>query len=448
MSYIGIPPFGQTVRSVTTATATSGQTTFNISGGYVVGYVDVYLNGLLLAPTAYTATNGTTVVLGTGATVGDKFQALSYQPVSLVDALKASNNLSEIASASTARTNLGLGSIATQSSSNVSISGGSITGITDLGVADGGTGASTLTGYVKGSGTSPLTASSTIPNTDITGLGTISTQDANNVSISGGSITGITDLAVADGGTGASSLTANNVILGNGTSPVQFVAPGSSGNILTSDGTTWTSAAPSGGGGGGAIGGQVFTGNGTFTIPTGVTSLKITVVGGGGGGQGSQSAAAGGAAGAGGGAAIKYLTGLTPGNTLSVTVGAGGTAGAATNGAGGTGGTSSVASGTQSITTVSATGGTGGSATSPRPNGGIGSNGDLNIRGGGTLSTINGLANGGSSIFGGGAPGRYTEGVGTAGGAYGGGGSGGNYATCGPTRVGGAGAAGVVIFEW
>jgi hypothetical protein len=44
--------------------------------------------------------------------------------------------------------------------------------------ANGGTGASTLTGYVKGNGTSTMTASSTIPNTDITGLGTASTKDA------------------------------------------------------------------------------------------------------------------------------------------------------------------------------------------------------------------------------------------------------------------------------
>jgi hypothetical protein len=56
-----------------------------------------------------------------------------------------------------------------------------------------------------------------------------------------------TAVTVAQGGTGASTLTANNVILGNGTSAVQFVAPGSNGNILTSNGTTWTSAAPSGG---------------------------------------------------------------------------------------------------------------------------------------------------------------------------------------------------------
>lgn len=45
-------------------------------------------------------------------------------------------------------------------------------------VANGGTGAATLTGYVKGNGTSNMTASSTIPNTDITGLGTASTKDA------------------------------------------------------------------------------------------------------------------------------------------------------------------------------------------------------------------------------------------------------------------------------
>jgi hypothetical protein len=50
--------------------------------------------------------------------------------------------------------------------------------------------------------------------------------------------------AVEFGGTGVTNLTANNVILGNGASAVQFVAPGTSGNILASNGTTWTSVAP------------------------------------------------------------------------------------------------------------------------------------------------------------------------------------------------------------
>lgn len=53
-------------------------------------------------------------------------------------------------------------------------------------------------------------------------------------------------VGVASGGTGQTSLTANNVILGNGTSAVQFVAPGASGNMLVSNGTTWTSSAVSG----------------------------------------------------------------------------------------------------------------------------------------------------------------------------------------------------------
>jgi hypothetical protein len=57
-------------------------------------------------------------------------------------------------------------------------------------VGNGGTGATTLTGYVKGTGTSALTASSTIPNTDITGLGTMSTQNANSVAVTGGTING------------------------------------------------------------------------------------------------------------------------------------------------------------------------------------------------------------------------------------------------------------------
>lgn len=77
-------------------------------------------------------------------------------------------------------------------------------------------------------------------------LGNMSTQAKTAVDITGGTIVGITDLAVADGGTGRSSLTANNVILGNGTSAVNFVAPGSNGNVLTSNGTTWASTAPAG----------------------------------------------------------------------------------------------------------------------------------------------------------------------------------------------------------
>jgi len=55
-------------------------------------------------------------------------------------------------------------------------------------------------------------------------------------------------VSVENGGTGVASLSANHVLLGNGTSAVQLVAPGTSGNVLTSNGTTWQSSAPSGSG--------------------------------------------------------------------------------------------------------------------------------------------------------------------------------------------------------
>ncbi len=79
---------------------------------------------------------------------------------------------------------------------------------------------------------------------------------ANSYSGSGASLTSLNASSISSGtlgatygGTGQASLTANNVILGNGTSAVQFVAPGTSGNVLTSDGSTWLSQAAGGGGG-------------------------------------------------------------------------------------------------------------------------------------------------------------------------------------------------------
>lgn len=89
------------------------------------------------------------------------------------------------------------------------------------------------TNYVRFTAPTTLTGDRTVQLPDFDGTLYISTG---------------TDVAVTDGGTGLSTLTANNVILGNGTSTPLFVAPSTSGNVLTSNGTTWTSAAASGGG--------------------------------------------------------------------------------------------------------------------------------------------------------------------------------------------------------
>jgi len=97
----------------TSATATASQTTF--SATYTVGYVDVYLNGVkLVSGTDFTATNGTSVVLTTGATVGDSVEILAYETFSVANALTAANNLSDLSSAATAITNLGITSTAAE----------------------------------------------------------------------------------------------------------------------------------------------------------------------------------------------------------------------------------------------------------------------------------------------------------------------------------------------
>jgi hypothetical protein len=106
------------------------------------------------------------------------------------------------------------------------------------------TGGLTLDGVAGTSGQALVSAGTSNTPTWST-LGTIASQNANAVTITGGTITGITDLTVADGGTGASTITANSVILGNGASTLSgnLVAPSTSGNVLASNGTTWNSSA-------------------------------------------------------------------------------------------------------------------------------------------------------------------------------------------------------------
>lgn len=141
--------------------------------------------------------------------------------------------------ASGARSNLGLGTIATQNASGVTISGGSISGIVDLSIADGGTGASSASGARVN-----------------LGLGSMATQNSGNVNITGGSISGIIDLAIADGGTGASSATVARLNLGLGSISTQ-----------SSSGVTIT---------GGTITGTTFTGS---INATGVTIAGGTITG-------------------------------------------------------------------------------------------------------------------------------------------------------------------------
>jgi hypothetical protein len=140
-----------------------------------------------------------------------------------------------------------------------------------------------------------------------------------------------TGLGVAQGGTGVN-------------------AAGTTGNVLTSNGTAWVSQAAAAGGGNYVM--QVYTSPATWTKPATVKAVKITLVGGGGGGAGTGHPAGGrGGGGGAGGGAIGYVPAPSIPGPVTVTVGAGGTT---TTGSGGSGGTSSFGP------FISATGGGGG----------------------------------------------------------------------------------------
>ena len=86
-------------------------------------------------------------------------------------------------------------------------------------------------------GTTGLTGNTTVAGT----LGVTGTTTVANLNATG--TVGFTNaLTVPNGGTGVATLPANNVLIGNGTSPVAAVAPGTAGNVLSSNGTTWVSA--------------------------------------------------------------------------------------------------------------------------------------------------------------------------------------------------------------
>ena len=89
--YLGIPASGVTTtayRTKTEFTATSGQTTFT-PPSYTAGFIDVFRNGVLLGSADYTASNGTTVVLTTGANAGDLITTESFYVSSVLNAIPA-----------------------------------------------------------------------------------------------------------------------------------------------------------------------------------------------------------------------------------------------------------------------------------------------------------------------------------------------------------------------
>ena len=89
--FLGIPASGVTTtayRTVTEFTATAGQTTFSVPS-YTPGFIDVYRNGVMLGSADYTASNGVSVVLASGATAGDLVEVISFSVSSVLNAIPA-----------------------------------------------------------------------------------------------------------------------------------------------------------------------------------------------------------------------------------------------------------------------------------------------------------------------------------------------------------------------
>lgn len=206
-SWVATSGGGGTVTSVNVSGGTTGLTT---SGGPITGSGTITLAGTL------GAVNG-----GTGQTTyatGDILYASAVNTLSKLTAgtngyvLTLASGVPTWAASTGGVTSFSAGTTGLTPSTGTT---GAITLAGTLGVANGGTGATTLTGYVKGSGTSALTASSTIPNTDISGLGTMSVQSATSVAITGGTING-TSVGATTPSTGAfTSVSANLTITGS-----------------------------------------------------------------------------------------------------------------------------------------------------------------------------------------------------------------------------------------
>jgi hypothetical protein len=184
----------------------------------------------------FTFSDGTTETVGPVGTI----QYIGQAPIVVVGSTISLSTVpinlggTNATTAANARTNLNAANQDTTITAGTGLSGGGslaanrTINIANTAVTAGayGSASNTLSATVNAQG--QLTALAATPiavtNTQVSGLGTMSTQNANSVAITGGSVTGITDLAVVDGGTGASDASGARTNLGAAASATTITA--------------------------------------------------------------------------------------------------------------------------------------------------------------------------------------------------------------------------------
>jgi hypothetical protein len=181
----------------------------------------------------------------------------------------------------------------------------------------------------------------------------------------------------------------------------------------------------------------ITSGSGNFTVPAGVYSIKVTLIGGGGGGGGNVNVALrSGGGGGSGGRTFGFLS-VVPGQSIAYSCGAGGAGGSAGNNAGSTGSNTTFTG----ITTANGGLGGSGSTTGLGRGGGGGTGTETGFPGHTGVGGIGGAGGGPGGLGGNGANGSVGQ-------SPGGGGGGGGNASTGAAYAGGDGGSGAVIVEW
>jgi len=423
MAYIGNSPGVASQRIVSKFTATASQTTFTPTSGYTVGYLDVYLNGVkLINGDDYTASNGTTFVLASGAASGDVIEAVAYLPRGLSDGYtkaEADARYMDPAAVSDAA-NSSTGYFALPAGTTAQRPGSPAAGYTRY---------NSTTGSLEFYDGSNWIATNLIPSINSI-TGTIYAGAASTLTLSLTNATDTVDVKYYEGGTLLATDSGVTVTSGSATSTVPSAVYGQTAgdtisiSVWNSDGTP-SSNSISKTVVGLPTGGTVttystyrvhsFLSSGTFSVPSGFpsTSCSFLVVAGGAGGGGTVYNGSGGGGGAGG--MITSTGTFSGGNNYSVTVGAGGA-----GGVGYTQGSNGQNSSIATISGVNVIGGGGGGRSQDSDTATNGSNGGSG--GGGAGDDQGGYTSGGSGTSGQGNAGG--GGTGNTAGDYGGGGGG------------------------